>query len=865
MPNRSRTPFSFVAAFVAALCAALPAVGSHRFGKGAAAPSRDDFSWCGRSSQAVTPENGRLYLDIAANPPLSDAQRDALLKVLRAAAAAANPAAAVKIDYPFPGSLFPPDMIPPAFLFHDGAAAAGLWFIDITVAGGSGRASVLTDGRRPKPEMDARCGIPAGYREPEYQATARSWTPDTGTWESLVRQPEKDITVTFFGLAGGDLANPGAGISLLSRGTVVLRISEDPVGAPIFYRDVPLKPTTNERGVVMPLPEGSLPLVEWRLRDLSKPASALVLKDMPTCANCHSFSNEGKFLGMDMDGPSGDKGSYAVAPVEPRMVIDNKQVFSWNSFNPSRPTNGLFARVSPDGRYVITSVNESMFVTNYLDFRFLQTFYPTRGVLAFRDQATGKIVTLPGADDPSFVQCNPVWTPNGRTVVFLRAPAMDPSPKGPAPVMALDPNEPQIKYDIYTIPFNDGRGGEAKPLAGASANGKSNSFPIVSQDGRWIVWVQSANALLMRPDSELYIMPLAGGVPRRMNCNLSPMNSWHSFSPNGRWLVFSSKAETPFTRMFLTHVDEKGNDSPAVLVPNSTAANRAVNIPEFVNIAPGGLVSIDAPAVDYRRRLIRAADLTKKKDLAGAFRELQMADKMRPNFPDTLAAIGYYYRETGDTARAVEYFEKALAIDPRNWPAHNFYGTTLFRQGKYEEALRHFQATMESNPFNSQGLTNIGVIEFARGKLGKAKEYFERAVESNPRYAKAHFNLALIEAREGRPREAARHYESCLAVTPDDPVAMGNLAWLYATSPVDGLRNGPRALELAQELEKLAGAPSARMFDILASAYAETGRFVEAVRMAERALALTRDDDPSVETRRRLIELYGSGKPYRAL
>ncbi|MGZ4886931.1 MAG: tetratricopeptide repeat protein, partial [Candidatus Aminicenantales bacterium] len=356
--------------------------------------------------------------------------------------------------------------------------------------------------------------------------------------------------------------------------------------------------------------------------------------------------------------------------------------------------------------------------------------------------------------------------------------------------------------------------------------------------------------------------PLAGGAPRRMSCNLSPMNSWHSFSPNGRWLVFSSKAETPFTRMFLTHIDDRGNDSPAVLVPNSTAANRAVNIPEFVNIGAGGLVAIDAPAVDYRRHLVRAADLTKKKDLAGAFKELRTADGMRPDFPDTLAAIGYYYRETGDTARAVEYFEKALAIDPRNWPAHNFYGATLFRQGKYDEALRHFQAAMESNPFNSQGLTNIGVIEFARGNLGKAREYLERAVESDPRYAKAHFNLALIEAREGHARQAADHYEKCLAVTPEDPMALGNLAWLYATSPDDSLRNGSRALELALKLEKVAVNPGARMFDILAASYAETGKFDEAVRMAERALALTRDDDPSVETRRGLVDLYRSGKAY---
>jgi len=54
------------------------------------------------------------------------------------------------------------------------------------------------------------------------------------------------------------------------------------------------------------------------------------------------------------------------------------------------------------------------------------------------------------------------------------------------------------------------------------------------------------------------------------------MNSWHSFSPNGRWLVFSSKSLSPYTQMFLTHVDEEGRDSPPILIENSTAANRAV-------------------------------------------------------------------------------------------------------------------------------------------------------------------------------------------------------------------------------------------------------------------------------------------------
>jgi hypothetical protein len=77
------------------------------------------------------------------------------------------------------------------------------------------------------------------------------------------------------------------------------------------------------------------------------------------------------------------------------------------------------------------------------------------------------------------------------------------------------------------------------------------------------------------------------GQARRLKCNTSLMNSWHSFSPNGRWLAFSSKSWS-YAQVFLTHIDEDGNDSPPILIENSTAANRAVNIPEFENVPLGG-------------------------------------------------------------------------------------------------------------------------------------------------------------------------------------------------------------------------------------------------------------------------------------
>ena len=91
------------------------------------------------------------------------------------------------------------------------------------------------------------------------------------------------------------------------------------------------------------------------------------------------------------------------------------------------------SQVSPDGRYVLTMVTKATvlrrtnyYVANFKDYRFLQVFYPTRGVLDWYDRATGERHPLPGADDPNFVQTNGVWSPDGKYIVFARAEAKEP-------------------------------------------------------------------------------------------------------------------------------------------------------------------------------------------------------------------------------------------------------------------------------------------------------------------------------------------------------------------------------------------------------------------------------------------------------
>ncbi len=146
------------------------------------------------------------------------------------------------------------------------------------------------------------------------------------------------------------------------------------------------------------------------------------------------------------------------------------------------------------------------------NYGFGQVFFPTRGILAWYSRATGKLQPLPGADDPRYVQACAFWSPDGKYLVYSRAEARDPYPEGGKPAQyANDPNETQIQYDLYRIPFNAGMGGTPEPITGASRNGMSNGFPKVSPDGKWIVFVECRNGLLMRPDSQLYIFPFEAG------------------------------------------------------------------------------------------------------------------------------------------------------------------------------------------------------------------------------------------------------------------------------------------------------------------------------------------------------------------
>jgi len=717
--------------------------------------------------------------------------------------------AAVTVDYPQNGSIFPPEITPPTFLWRDASAEAVAWRLDVFFADRSAALHLNSSGPALKiGPVDPRC-VSNSNRPPaltDEQAAAHTWTPEVEQWTRIKQHSSGHAaTVT---IAGLDSAG-----KVVSQGRVVFSTSTDPVAAPIFYRDVPLMPSAGAKNVVQPLAPSQLYLINWRLRDIAQPQSKLLMHDLHTCANCHSFSTDGKTMGLDVDGPENDKGLYALVPVRPHMEIRTEDLIHWNADEKIGTSRvGFMSQVSPDGQAVLTTIaghdqdiQSSYYVTNFQDYRFLQVFFPTRGILAWYDRKTGIRQPLPGADDPRYVQTDGVWSPDGKYIVFSRAEAREAHPANlPAATHANDPNEVQIQYDLYRIPFNNGKGGVAEPIRGASQNGMSNSFPKISPDGRWLVFVQARNAQLMRPDSQLYIVPVTGGVARRMRCNTALMNSWHSFSPNGHWLVFSSKSRSPYTQMFLTHIDSNGNDSPPIYVDNSTASNRAVNIPEFVNTALDGIEEIDSSASHIYQLIDEAVQAQGK----------------------------------GDGATALADWKEALRIDPDDPRANNGMGVLLGAAGRLRASIPYFQKAIAQDADFFEAYVNLASVLAREDQLPEAIDDWQHAVRLRPRYYKGQGSLGYAYYVQGRYPEALQHLRLALDGEPERVRLLQMTSTLLATCPDASLRNGSEAVQLARKALQLSGESDPLALDTLSVAYAEAGDFEQALAGEDRALAL---------------------------
>jgi Tfp pilus assembly protein PilF len=423
------------------------------------------------------------------------------------------------------------------------------------------------------------------------------------------------------------------------------------------------------------------------------------------------------------------------------------------------------------------------------DPEYSQLFFPVQGLLSCFDRETGAIDLLPGAGDEAYVQSNAAWTPDGRFVTFARAPAAVLTTTTRNHVASLSPAEvaevvggeeymneskpgyTKFLFDLYTVPFNGGQGGEPVPVEGASGNGKSNYFPKYSPNGKWLVFDQAESFMLLMPDSRLYIMPADGGEPRLMNCNTESMNSWHSWSPNLRWLVFTSKLFSPYTQLFLTHVDENGIDTPPVLLESSQTPERAANIPEFVNIEPGCKRLIVERFVNddtYFQHGLRMEEFGRLEEAQGQYLE---ALRLNPENSAARLALALTYARQRDLQEAVETAQVVPEGDPLFGRAVYFQGGINAEQGLFPAAveayLRSLSIGFPDPYFEANVQLDLGTCLMMMDDNEAAEEAFRTAFRIDPERYEALINLGNIKLRRDDLAGALSEFEHLLELAPN--------------------------------------------------------------------------------------------------
>ena len=191
------------------------------------------------------------------------------------------------------------------------------------------------------------------------------------------------------------------------------------------------------------------------------------------------------------------------------------------------------------------------------------------------------------------------------------------------------------------------------------------------------------------------------------------------------------------------------------------------------------------------------------------------------------------YHQTTFWRNADSLWPHTLAVTTNNDGAHLAFATSLFAEGKTEEAIAHARIAAEIRPANAgvYGEVPVGL----EGKaLDEAILFWSARVENEPNNIGARNTFGVLLVQKHQMRAAVEQWEAALALNPNDGNAQSNLAWVFASAPDASLRNGTRAVELAERALKLAGGINPILYRTLAAAYAESGRFDDAIATAER-------------------------------
>ena len=299
------------------------------------------------------------------------------------------------------------------------------------------------------------------------------------------------------------------------------------------------------------------------------------------CVNCHTLNpgNNDNYL-FHMRGTLG--GTY---------IYNDKELTRINLKTKDMPNNAVYARWHPSGKFIAFSSNKTVQFFHSADNKKVEVADVSSSLILY-SIGENEVKQIDFKDKERYMDTYPEWSPDGKYLYFCRATLSD-----------EEFEYTKIKYNLYRISFDSTAltFGEPEMIFDAEKLDKSISFPRISPDGKYLVLTLHNYGCfpIWHKEADLYSIDLNDLTFKRLESNSDFTESYHSWSSNGKWLMFSSKRMDGLTaRPFITYIDDNGNASKPFVLPQKDPEFyqnflKTFNLPEFstmkLKLNPGEL------------------------------------------------------------------------------------------------------------------------------------------------------------------------------------------------------------------------------------------------------------------------------------
>ena len=236
-----------------------------------------------------------------------------------------------------------------------------------------------------------------------------------------------------------------------------------------------------------------------------------------------------------------------------------------------------------------------------------------------------------------------------------------------------------------------------------------------------------------------------------------------------------------------------------------------------------------------------------------------------PNDVEALYGFGNALFHLGRNAEAIASFSKVITLLPGDAAPHNNLGNVLLAEGRLDDAIAEYAEALRLKPSYTDARYNLAFAYVKQERFAEALPHFALIVKESPNDAQAHYFLGMALSRSGQAGAAIAQFQEAIRLAPEQAVAISattELAFIFSAHPDAAVRNEAEAVRLAERAVAVTQAQEPWILTVLARAYAATGRFDEAMATAEKIKAMAANKN-SVETAEKDLALYRNHQPYR--